>query len=241
MSTDSPNRPRHRTVDRVAALLDAAARSREGLTLTELARTIESPTSSAQGLVNGLVATGFLIEDGRRYRLGAAPYLLVLISGRPVVSTVRHEHLVALHEASGLTAVTAVAVGSDAYYIDHSGADHRFAYLAENRVRRPLLRTSSGWVLLAHLDRRDLWAHLQSAGPEDAQRVEDFLAEMPRILETGMCATPRSSDTGDGVACAVREDGRVVAAVALVGTHEDIDPRRAELAELLRSALPPTT
>lgn len=77
-------------MDRVAALLEAAARSREGLTLTELARTIQSPTSSAQGLVNGLVSTGFLIEDERRYRLGPAPYLLVLISGQPVMSTVRH-------------------------------------------------------------------------------------------------------------------------------------------------------
>lgn len=239
MSNTQSNRPGHRTVDRVAALLEAAARSREGLTLTELARIIESPTSSAQGLVNGLVSTGFLIEDGRRYRLGAAPYLLVLISGRPVVSTVRHEDLVALHDASGLTAVTAITVGPDVYYIDHSGADHRFAYLAENRVRRPLLRTSSGWVLLAHLDRRDLWSHLQAAGPEDQARVEDFLAEMPRILETGVCATPKSSGTDDGVACAVHEDGRVVAAVALVGTREEIDPRRAELAELLRAALPP--
>ena len=40
---------------------------------------IQSPTSSAQGLVNGLVSTGFLIEDERRYRLGPAPYLLVFL------------------------------------------------------------------------------------------------------------------------------------------------------------------
>lgn len=228
-------RPRHRMIDRVAAILEAAARSRDGLTLSELARAIESPVSSAQDLVNGLVATGYLDETDRRYTLGPAPYVLNLIVGRPAVSVVLHEDLVRLHGQTGLTAVLAVAVGKDVYYIDHSSADTRFAYLAENRVRRSLLRTSSGWVLLAHMDRRDLWSHLQGAPAEDQQRVDDFLTEMPRILEAGVCATVKSSDAGDGVAIAVREDGRVVAAVTLVGTREEIDPQRTQLADLLRT------
>ncbi len=223
-------------VDRVAALLEAAARSAEGLTLTELARATDAPVSSAQGLVNGLVATGYLDETDRRYTLGAAPYLLNLIADRPVVSVVPHQALVELHEQTGLGAVLAVAVGTNAFYIDHSGTDARFAYLVESRVRRPLLRTSSGWVLLAHMDRRDLWSHLRAAPPEEQQRVEDLLEEMPAILETGVCATARSSDTGDGVAIAVRERGRVVAAVAVVGMREEIDPRRRELADILASA-----
>lgn len=229
-------RPRHRMIDRMAAILEAAARSREGLTLSELARAIESPVSSAQDLVNGLVATGYLDESDRRYTLGPAPYVLNLIVDRPVVSVVPHADLVALHEQTGLTAVLAVAVGRDIYYIDHSSADTRFAYLAENHVRRSLLRTSSGWVLLAHMDRRDLWSHLQGAPPQDQQRVDDFLDEMPRILETGVCATIKSSDAGDGVAIAVREGGRVVAAVTLVGTRGEIDPQRPKLADLLRAA-----
>lgn len=236
VSESTQPRPRHRMIDRMAAILEAAARSREGLTLSELARAIDSPVSSAQDLVNGLVATGYLDESDRRYTLGPAPYVLNLIVGRPVVSVVPHEDLVALHEETGLTAVLAVAVGKDVYYIDHSSADTRFAYLAENRVRRSLLRTSSGWVLLAHMDRRDLWSHLQGAPPEDQQRVDDFLDEMPRILETGTCATVKSSDAGDGVAIAVREHARVVAAVTLVGTREEIDPQRARLAGILREA-----
>jgi DNA-binding IclR family transcriptional regulator len=223
-------------IDRVAAILEAAARSRQGLTLSELARAVDSPVSSAQDLVNGLVATGYLDETDRRYTLGPAPYVLNLIVDRPVVSVVPHADLVRLHEQTGLTAVLAVAVGTDVYYIDHSSADTRFAYLAENRVRRSLLRTSSGWVLLAHRDRRDLWSHLQGAPPEDQQRVDDFLDELPRILETGVCATVKSSDAGDGVAIAVREEGRVVAAVTLVGTREEIDPQRAHLADVLRQA-----
>lgn len=223
-------------IDRMAALLEAAARSRDGLTLSELARAVDSPVSSTQDLVNGLVATGYLDETGRRYTLGPAPYVLNLIVDRPAVSVVPHEDLVRLHEQTGLTAVLAVAVGKFVYYIDHSSADTRFAYLAENRVRRSLLRTSSGWVLLAHMDRRDLWSHLQEAPADEQERIDDFLDEMPRILESGVCATVKSSDVGDGVAIAVREAGRVVAAVTLVGTREEIDPQRAHLADLLRTA-----
>lgn len=221
-------------VDRVAAILETAARHPDGLTLTEIARAIESPTSSAQGLVNGLVATGYLDERDLRYTLGPAPSMLDLISGRSPVGVVPHDVLVTLHEVTGLTSVHAIAVGRGVYYIDHAGDDPRFAYLAESRLRRPLLRTSSGWVLLAHMDRRDLWAHLQSAPAEDAQRVDDFLQEMPRILDSGVCATVRSADAGDGVAIAVRQGGRVVAAVAITGAREEIGPRRAELAAALR-------
>ena len=231
-----PTRPRHRMIDRMAALLDTVARHPDGITLTELAGATHSPVSSVQGLVNGLVATGYLDERDRRYTLGPAPYLLNLVVGRPLVRAVDHEALVRLHEETGLTAVLAIAVGRDIYYIDQSSADTRYAYLTENHVRRPLLRTSSGWVLLSHMERRDLWGHLQAADSHDQQRVEDFLVEMPQIVDTGICATIKSSDAGDGVAHAVRERGRVVAAVAIVGTREQIDPRRDELAAVLHRA-----
>ncbi|MCU1513329.1 MAG: IclR family transcriptional regulator, partial [Microbacteriaceae bacterium] len=67
-------------VDRVAVILDAVARSRQGLTLTELSKAADAPVSSTQGLVNGLVATGFLEERSRSYILGTAPYLLNLLA-----------------------------------------------------------------------------------------------------------------------------------------------------------------
>ncbi|WP_068402246.1 IclR family transcriptional regulator [Kribbia dieselivorans] len=231
-------RPRHRTVDRVATILESAARHRDGMSLTEIARVVDAPVSSVQGLVNGLVATGYLDETERRYTLGAAPYLLNLIAGRPSLGAVPHADLVALSEETGQPAMLAVAVGRNVFYIDSAMADLRFAYLAENHVRRPLLRTSSGWVFLAHMDRRDLWAHLQAAGPEDEQRVEDFLAEMPQIIETGICASEKSSDTAAGVAAAVREAGRVVASVVLIGTREEIAQKRESLTATLTRYAP---
>src|ERR671935_2575050 len=83
-------RPRHRTVDRIAAIQETVASRPEGISLTQLARRMDAPVSSIQKLVNGLVATGYLAEVGRRFVLGPAPYVLSVRAGRPPVRTLRH-------------------------------------------------------------------------------------------------------------------------------------------------------
>jgi DNA-binding IclR family transcriptional regulator len=61
------------------------------------------------------------------------------------------------------------------------------------------------------------------------------LQELETIQKTGVCAAPRISEVADGVAVAVREGGRTVAAVSVVGPHAEIGSRRDELVELLTS------
>lgn len=231
---DGPRkRPRHRTVDRIAAILEEAARSRSGSTLSDIAKSLEAPVSSVQGLVNGLVSTGYLDEHDRRYSLGSAPYLLNRLAGRQPVSIVTHADLEQIRQRTGLTTVLSIAVGPDVFYVDYSSADPRFAYLAENYVRRSLLRTSSGWVLLAGMDKRDLWTHLRNVAAEDAVLVDRFLAALPDIERTMICAAPNASEDGEGVSIAVRESGRTVAAVGVIGSRAEIAERRDALAETL--------
>ncbi|MGJ3561677.1 helix-turn-helix domain-containing protein [Streptomyces sp. INA 01156] len=173
-------------VDRVAAILEAVARS-DGLSLTEIARRLDAPVSSVQGLVNGLVATGYLDERGRVYQLGVAPYFINLLAGRPAVHRVGHDDLLALHAETGNTAVVAVAVGADVVDLDHCSTEPRTAYLAERFIRRQLIRTSTGWLLLADWEQRDLWAYLETLGSEDSDRVERFLGAMGEI-RSGACS-----------------------------------------------------
>lgn len=230
-----PQRPRHRMVDRVAAILDVVARSGTGMTLTAIAKSLDAPVSSTQGLVNGLVATGYLDERERVYTLGMAPYLLNVIAGRPPVTHVTHEALEALHAETGMVTVLSAAVGDDLFYVDHVSSDPTYAYLAENRLRRSLLRTSAGWVLLAARENRDLWAYLNSRPEADSDRVEAFLASLAQVRRDGVCVAPRAADEGaDGVSVAVAEGGRTVAAVGVIGAAEEIDARRDELVEILR-------
>lgn len=226
-------RKRHRMIDRVAGVLELVARNHDGLTLTEMARQLDSPLSSLQGLANGLVAAGYLDEYDRRYRLGGAPYLLNLMAGRHLVTQVGHREIEAVHAEAGLTTLLSVVVGQGVFYVDSCSSTPRYDYLAKNLVRRSLIRTSSGWVLLAGLAQRDLWSYLNSLSAEDENNRERFLTELEIIQETGVCAAPRISEVADGVSVAVREGGRTVAAVSVVGPHDDIRGRRDELVALL--------
>jgi DNA-binding IclR family transcriptional regulator len=220
-------------IDRVATILDVAARSRQGVTLTEFARELGAPVSSIQGLVNGLAATGYLDERDRHYVLGPAPFLLTRLAGRLPVTTVSHADLAALHEETGMTAVLAIVVGSDLYYVDYASSDARYAYLAEGFVRRSLIRTSAGWVLLAGMERRDLWAQLGALPPADADLVGRFLGQLPQIQRDGLAVAPGVSAEADGVSVTVTEDGKTVAAVGIMGDPRDVDQRREEIIEVL--------
>ena len=230
-------RPRHRMVDRVAEILDLAARRPHGVTLTEMARVLEAPLSSIQGLTNGLVATGFLEERDRLYTLGPAPHFLTRLAGTPASDVVKHEDLKDIHERTGLTTVLAVLVGADLYYVDHASTSPAYAYLAENYVKRSVLRCSSGWVLLAGMEKRDLWSRLSAARDQDEPLVERFLADLPTIRETGLVVTPDVSEVEiEGVATAVTVEGRTVAAVACIGEHAEINKQAEQIVDVLQEA-----
>lgn len=228
-----PVRPRHRMIDRVAAILELVARSGSGLTLTAVAKALDAPVSSVHGLLNGLVAVGYLDEREHIYTLGTAPYLLNVIAGRPPVTSITHEQLQQVHAEAGLTTALSTSVGDDLFYVDHVSSEPEYAYLAENRLRRSLLRTSAGWLLLADREQRDIWAYLNSRSADDADYVEQFLYALEELQATGVCAAPGVAvERGDGVSVALRERGRTIAVLGVVGVRETILERRDELAEI---------
>lgn len=224
--TSSPvvtNRPNHRMVDRVAAILEAAARSGSGLTLTELAGHIDAPLSSTQGLANGLVATGYLIERDRTYHLGPAPFFLTRIAGASPVDAVSNEHLQEIHSATGHTVVLAIVVGDSLYYVDHVAESARYSYLAENFVKRSLIRASSGWILLSGMSRRDLWSYLSTLSAEDEPFADEFLDSLRQVQTDQIVVAPAVSTTGiEGIATSVTADGEIIGSVAVIGDHEEI-------------------
>lgn len=238
-NVDRPSmvRPRHRMVDRVSGILEFVARS-DGVSLTEIARHVDAPVSSVQGLANGLVATGYLDERARVYRLGVTPYFLNLLAGRGAVNRIVHDDLVRLHEKTGGTSVVlSVAVGPDIVYIDHVSDDPHTAYLAERFLRRSLIRTSTGWVLMADWESRDLWAYLETLGDDDLPRVTKLLDELGSIRSTGMSVLPEVAEDPDldGISIAVRERGRVVAAVGVVGLRSELAQNRDQIVDALQA------
>src|SRR5699024_7123487 len=157
------------------------------------------------------------------------------LAGTPASDVVKHEDLKDIHERTGLTTVLAVLVGADLYYVDHASTSPTYGYLAENYVKRSLLRCSSGWVLLAGMERRDLWARLSAAREQDQPLVERFLEELPSIERDGLVVTPDVSEVEiEGIATAVTVDGRTVAAVACIGDHDEVRTRTDVIVDFLR-------
>lgn len=229
----------HRTVDRVAQLLDAVVARPEGATLTVLARAVGAPVSSVQKLVDGLVAVGYLDEEGRRYRLGPAPSVLSVRAGRPSVR-VRHADLAALSEQVGLPTQLAVRVGDDAVWVDRAGADEALDYALSSRARHPLTESAAGRVLLAHLPPAVRRTVVARARPDDPGGVVALLDAADRIRRDGH-ETGESGRLLPGalaVAVPVWDEGRagaeVAAAVSVVDRGRGLAGRLEEVLAALR-------
>src|SRR5699024_3294171 len=139
-----------------------------------------------------------------------------------------------LHAALPIFAVLSIAVDERVFYLHSASEGMSYKYLTENFLPRSLLRTSSGWVLLAGMDKRDLWAYLKSRPADQQEYVDAFLAAAEDIAATGICASPAVAEKGlDGVSIGVEQDGHIVAAVGVIGSHAEISARREELVAVL--------
>ena len=230
-------RQHHRTVDRISAILDSVARSQRGVTLSELAARLEAPVSSIQALINGLVASGYLVEDRKKFLLGLAPYILNLTAGRPPVRSVTGEDLDKLALAARNAVVLSVPVGDNVFYISRTGpmAVPRLSYVADSHVPRPLVGSTAGRVFLAYMDERERNARLAEASVTHPKEVISFLTELESIKSSGIAAgTALCDQESASLAAPIFEDGQVRAAVTIVGRSGQIEQQFGKLGRLLR-------
>ena len=62
----------------------------------------------------------------------------------------------------------------------------RLTYVARTHARRPLYTSAAGKTLLANLPDEEMYRLLDLAGPEQADDVRQFLAELPEIRAGGL-------------------------------------------------------
>jgi DNA-binding IclR family transcriptional regulator len=212
----------HRTVDRVTAILELVARSPHGLTLKQLATALEAPNSSILQLISGLVVRGYLSEDGKVYTLGPGAILLAHIARTPPVQRVPHSYLTAIHEESGLSVHLSVRLGDSHVAIDQVGLASKLDFLAWDGIRRPLLKTASGKIILANLVDVELHRLLKEAQTDSPEDVETFLVELPAIRAKGLAFNlgQTEKDVFSVAAAARAKDGTFIGAVSLSGPPE---------------------
>lgn len=233
------NHPSHRTVDRVVGILETVSHARhDGLTLPDIAKRLEAPKSSIQDLVYGLVAAGYLIVGpGHRYQVGPGAYTLSASAGAPPW-TVSDEQLGDLAARTGATALVAIRMGDHAIYVKHTKESELFNYYTTHRVRRPLLTSAAGKMMLAMGSDQRLHQFLR-ASEHDPKQVERLLLELPTIRQRGYSMSWQGSLSGiDAMAAPIGDDDDAFSTVAVMSwPTESLELSSEQLADILKSAV----
>jgi DNA-binding IclR family transcriptional regulator len=233
-----PARP-HRTVDRVTGILEIVSLSPRGVTLTELAAALGAARTSIQELTNGLLARGYLIEEGHRYHLGPGPFVLAARANKLAALSLDHEFVTELSKVLGCTVLVGVRVGDAMIFTDHAGEESpSLTFAARTHARRPLYTSAAGKILLANVPDDEMHRLLDLAGPEHAGDVRQFLAELPEIRARRL-AFNRGVTIADAFVVAtplLARDGRLIAAISAAVDSSEAD-RLDDLGEELKQAV----
>jgi DNA-binding IclR family transcriptional regulator len=223
----------HRTVDRVTRIVEEVV-YRPGITLADLARTLDAPKSSVHGFVRGLLAKGWLYEDGNKFFLGPAIYGLTMASGQMSAGSVSQADLDALHRATGAAVFMGVRAGDNLIYVSVAGTDAQTGFAARSNIRRELLDTAGGKAILAELSDQERDAYLRRRPPEQAELVQQFLTELRDIKANHTAENFRYNGRQFAIATVVHNQfGEVAGEITLIGPAEEFVPRKDQLRQIL--------
>lgn len=234
MASDEDPR-QHRTVSRVTNILELVAAEPHGARLATLATALEAPRSSVHGLVQGLLAVGYLREEEGGYLIGpAVPALLRPAS--PALPALARPGMQQLHARFDETVMLAVAVGDSVAYLDTIESTQLIRYSAPRRQRRPMYPTSSGKCLLAGAPQRRREGYLRKHITDEHDRAA-VRSELDQARADGV-AFNRGETLPDvnAVASLVSAGGKPLAAIAVAGPAPRMEGKLTDAAAAVREA-----
>lgn len=230
----------HRTVDRIVGILEHVARRPDGVTLAALADRLGAPKTSLQELTNGLLATGYLVEQKRRFFLGSGPFVLSNSASDVPLRAIEHNELLTVQRKLDRPVAVGVQMGFDFIFIDHAGDDVEFQFVTLVEPRREMLTTATGKTILANMSDPVLMDFLHRWVQEggDQKHAEEFLVSRAEIRETGLVHNQLDPVSGKvAIATPLRApDGGFLAAVCVLVVRED-EPDLDEIGSRLIEAV----
>jgi DNA-binding IclR family transcriptional regulator len=204
-----------------------------------LAATLNAAKTSVQELTNGLLARGYLTEEDHRFHLGPGPFILASRANRLAALSLDHEFVVELNKVLGCNVLVGVRVGDSIVFTDHVGEESpALTFVARTHARRPLYTSAAGKTLLANVPDEEMYRLLDLAGPDEADAVAQFLAELPEIRARRL-AFNRGATLADAFVVAtplVAPDGGLIAAISAAVDPADAD-RLDDIGEQLKQAV----
>jgi len=244
------SRYRVQSVERALTVLEALGEAgRDGMTLTELSRTLGVSKSTAYAILSTMRTRGFVADSGaglqRRYRLGSELARL----GDAVVSQyeLRDVAMPVLHlltDATGLTSRVAVRDEIHAVAIGRVDARKGVVRFAANLGRREHLHSSAvGKAMLALLPDPEVRAIAAESGlpaktSHTIAHVDALLRDLVTVRRRGY-AIDDEEDT-EGVFCVgapvLDRQGTCLGAISVTGLKLDLPAWRIEqLGEVVRA------
>lgn len=221
-------------VHRAAGLLKAFTRERPSLGLAELSAAVGLHRSTAHRLLAALEAEGLVDRsaDGG-YRLG--PEMLALGSRALGAADLREAcraELIELAAATHETATVEILIGGEVLILDEVTGDHRIGSMPSIGTRWPAHATSTGKVLLAHLDPSRLETLLReplaAPTPRTVTSTRSLRRELDASRQRGWALSDGELEAGYvAIGAPVRgADGEVVAALSLGGPERRLAASR---------------
>jgi DNA-binding IclR family transcriptional regulator len=236
-----------RAVERALQLVEVFARSREPLSITDLARMLDLAPSTVHRLVQTLMTLGYIVQyaESKRYGVGRgiAEVARSMILKYEFTEYAR-PHLEALSQESGETASLAGVYGTNVIYLDQVEPQNVVRVSNGIGTLAPLHCTALGKIFLADFSADTLEGLLGHAGlPKRTERTitsrKLLERELKRVRAQGYAVDDEEFALGARcVAVGLRgSSGAVVAAVGLSGPSSRVTMDRVpDIARLVQDA-----
>jgi DNA-binding IclR family transcriptional regulator len=231
-----------KSANRVLEILELFDRSRQAVTVMDVARALGVPQSSTSELLGCLVKQGYLQRD--RYARTYAPTARVALLGAWVQpSLFRHGSLLPMMdeivEESGHEAFLGSMVGVALRHVHVVGGNVSTKLCAGSD--HSLLHSPMGKVLLSTFDRevvRKLVHRLNAeAEPERIVRINEFFDELDQIRAQGFATGSADDGRNAIVAVLLPQSGEEQLSLGIVIPTDEIEDRLSDYVRLLRSAV----
>jgi DNA-binding IclR family transcriptional regulator len=238
----------HRAAKRALEVIEHVAASPQPVSLSEIAREVGLPKSSAHALIRTLDNEGYLQRDDRgSYSLG--PRLLRLLGSLPhrfELPRVARPIMQELVDALGETAILGIRQGQEIVYVEQVEAPQVIRYVAPLGDPRPMQVTSIGKVHLALMPAEESEAILRGATfePLTDKTLTDRGAikeELAKVRERGFSVNNEESIEGVvAMAVPIREggapEGTVIAGLSVAGPAERMRDELDRMPDRLQDA-----
>lgn len=232
-----------RSVLRAFDLLEVLARHADGLTLTELARSIDAPISTTQQLVRSLLVRQLAIQKpaSKRYYMGPAAYGLAerIMQGSSITSAAR-PYLEDLAGRTGEDVYLGVSTGDHVTYVDKVEGVQSIRLAIALGVPRSLHASAAGKVFLAARATADLRHYIDHVGltrytPSTAAEEPQLLEQLERIRVSGVSISDGESIEGVmAIAAPIFRADEIVAVICISGPRQRLLGQQDQLTELVR-------